>query len=65
VWLVKSDVREPLAFGAVVAALLLVRVPAVKRLLKGAGRMLVPPPQRARPLKPIAPGRHLPADGQD
>jgi sulfoxide reductase heme-binding subunit YedZ len=62
VWLVKSDVREPLAYGAVVAALLLVRVPAVKRLLKGAGRVLVPPPQRARPL---GPAHHLPADGQD
>ena len=67
VWLVKSDVREPLAYGAVVAALLLVRVPWIKRLLRGAGRTLVPPASRAprvadsraRKLK------RLPADGQD
>jgi sulfoxide reductase heme-binding subunit YedZ len=61
VWLVKSDVREPVAYGAVVAALLLVRVPAVKRLLKSAGRVVVPTAQRARPAGP----RRLPADGQD
>jgi methionine sulfoxide reductase heme-binding subunit len=64
VWLVKSDVREPLAYGAVVAALLLVRLPAVKRMLKGAGRTLVPPPQRAGGAN-RRPGRQLPADGQD
>lgn len=32
-WLVKSDIRQPLAFGAVVAALLMVRIPAVKKAL--------------------------------
>lgn len=31
VWLVKSDVREPLAYGGAVAILLLARVPLVKR----------------------------------
>ena len=31
VWLVKSDIRQPLAFGAVVGLLLLLRVPAIKR----------------------------------
>lgn len=31
VWLVKSDVREPLAWGAVVMTLLALRVPAVRR----------------------------------
>jgi methionine sulfoxide reductase heme-binding subunit len=31
VWLVKADVREPLAYGAVVAALLLLRLPPVRR----------------------------------
>jgi sulfoxide reductase heme-binding subunit YedZ len=64
VWLVKSDVREPLAYGAVVAVLLLVRLPWVKRLFKGAGRTLVPPSQRAagRPPKPL---ERMQADGQD
>jgi sulfoxide reductase heme-binding subunit YedZ len=33
VWLVKSDIREPLWYGAIVAALLLARVPAVRRRL--------------------------------
>lgn len=31
VWLVKSDVREPLAYGGAVAVLLLARVPRLKR----------------------------------
>jgi sulfoxide reductase heme-binding subunit YedZ len=33
VWLVKSDIREPLAYGAAVAALLLLRVPGVRRAI--------------------------------
>ncbi len=35
VWLVKSDIREPLAFGLAVALLLLARVPAIRRPLSG------------------------------
>lgn len=31
VWLVKADVRQPLAYGAVVALLLVLRIPAVRR----------------------------------
>jgi len=31
IWLVKSDIRQPLAYGAVVALLLLVRIPAVRQ----------------------------------
>ncbi|MDX1438008.1 MAG: hypothetical protein R3335_14440, partial [Anaerolineales bacterium] len=31
VWLVKSDIREPLLWGAVLAALLLLRVPPIRR----------------------------------
>jgi sulfoxide reductase heme-binding subunit YedZ len=31
VWLVKSDIREPLAYGAIVVALLLMRVPVIRR----------------------------------
>jgi len=34
VWLVKSDIREPLAFGAVLAILLVLRIPAVKRAFR-------------------------------
>lgn len=33
VWLVKSDIREPLAYGAVVALLLFVRIPAVRQTI--------------------------------
>lgn len=35
IWLVKSDIREPLAFGVAVGLLLLARVPAVRRPLSG------------------------------
>ncbi|MCC7352153.1 MAG: sulfoxide reductase heme-binding subunit YedZ [Anaerolineae bacterium] len=34
VWLVKSDVREPLLYGAAVLALLVIRVPAVRGVIK-------------------------------
>ena len=67
VWLVKSDVREPLAYGAIVAALLLVRLSWVKRLLKGAGRLLVPEnaasTRRVQP--PTSPRHPIQADGHD
>lgn len=33
VWLVKADVREPLLYGAIVAGLLALRLPLVRRLL--------------------------------
>jgi sulfoxide reductase heme-binding subunit YedZ len=33
IWLVKSDIRQPLAYGAVVALLLLVRIPAVRQII--------------------------------
>src|SRR5207247_114502 len=42
VWLVKADVRQPLEFGAVVVALLVVRIPAVKHVLRSAAQLLVP-----------------------
>lgn len=38
VWLVKSDIREPLAYGALVAVLLLVRIPFVRRRVALAKR---------------------------
>jgi methionine sulfoxide reductase heme-binding subunit len=47
-WLVKADIREPLAYGAAVAALLLLRLPRVRRTLTqlryriaGRGRRVV------------------------
>lgn len=33
VWLVKSDIRQPLAFGALLILLLVIRVPAVRRTI--------------------------------
>jgi sulfoxide reductase heme-binding subunit YedZ len=42
IWLVKADIRQPLEFGAVVAALLVVRIPVVKRALRAAAQLLVP-----------------------
>jgi sulfoxide reductase heme-binding subunit YedZ len=42
VWLVKSDVREPLLYGAAVVGLLLVRLPAVKQRLRAAWQRLAP-----------------------
>jgi len=35
VWLVKADVSEPLAYGAVIAVLLGLRVPAARRIVSG------------------------------
>jgi methionine sulfoxide reductase heme-binding subunit len=42
IWLVKADVRQPLEFGAVVAALLVVRIPIVRHTLRAAAQLLVP-----------------------
>ncbi len=33
IWLVKSDIREPLAYGTVVLLLLILRIPAVRRVV--------------------------------
>ena len=41
VWLVKADIRQPLEFGAVVVALLVVRIPAVKHVLRVAAQLLL------------------------
>ena len=35
VWLAKGDIREPLLYGAVVVALLIIRLPAIRRALRG------------------------------
>jgi sulfoxide reductase heme-binding subunit YedZ len=40
VWLVKSDIREPLLYGAGVVTLLVLRLPAVKRRLREAWQRL-------------------------
>ena len=50
VWLVKSDVREPLAWGAGVLILLALRIPAIKKgaqtlLARGKRLARVPPPR--------------------
>ncbi|MBK9712278.1 MAG: sulfoxide reductase heme-binding subunit YedZ [Kouleothrix sp.] len=55
VWLVKADIREPLTYGAAVAALLLLRTPRVRRALTSlryrvSGRAKDVPP--ARPPRP-------------
>lgn len=65
VWLVKADVREPLAYGAVLGLLLLARVPAVRRRLAGlrasAGRQIRPqPPEAAPDAAPAVPSDHVP-----
>jgi methionine sulfoxide reductase heme-binding subunit len=49
VWLVKADVREPLTYGAIVAALLLVRLPGVRRTLTNLRYRIRPRPHPAEP----------------
>jgi sulfoxide reductase heme-binding subunit YedZ len=55
IWLVKADIRQPLEFGAVVVALLIVRIPAVKHFLRVGAQLLVPPGGR----RPRSGGRPL------
>ena len=47
-WLVKADVREPLAYGAAVALLLLLRLPAVRRRLSSLRAKRAAPTEEAR-----------------
>ncbi len=60
-WLVKSDIRQPLFFGALVVLLLLLRIPVIKQPARAAWMALVarvrPTPARrvAPPAKPPAP----------
>jgi sulfoxide reductase heme-binding subunit YedZ len=49
VWLVKSDVREPLAYGAAVAALLTLRLPAVRRAFTNLRHRIRPPARVGTP----------------
>ncbi|HEU5098705.1 MAG TPA: protein-methionine-sulfoxide reductase heme-binding subunit MsrQ [Roseiflexaceae bacterium] len=51
VWLVKADIREPLLYGAAVAALLLLRIPAVRRAIISLRYRLT---GRARTVEPVA-----------
>ena len=62
-WSVKSDIRQPLAYGAVLAALLVVRIPAAKRVVKRAAALLLDYTRPRPDLPPKAP--KLPAPGQD
>jgi sulfoxide reductase heme-binding subunit YedZ len=56
IWLVKADLRQPLEFGAGVVALLIVRIPVVKRALRAAAQLLVPKGKGPRPgsRRPVA-----------
>jgi sulfoxide reductase heme-binding subunit YedZ len=58
-WLVKSDIREPLAYGAAVAALLLLRLPTVRRAIVKLRHRLT---SRGRAAKPPDPARTPAAD---
>lgn len=58
VWLVKSDVREPLVYGAIVGLLLLLRVPIIRRW---GSRLRVKLTRKRRPPKLSQEGRHLTA----
>ncbi len=54
VWLVKSDIREPLTYGAIVALLLILRLPAVRqkaaRARESLRRMITGKPRLAQPV---------------
>jgi sulfoxide reductase heme-binding subunit YedZ len=41
IWLVKTDIRQPLLFGVVVVLLLLARVPAIRKRLAGLRRSII------------------------
>jgi sulfoxide reductase heme-binding subunit YedZ len=61
VWLVKSDIRTPLLYGAVVAILLILRAPAVARRvrqLRQARRGQQPRRPPTAPVTPVAPAPH-------
>ena len=51
IWLVKSDLRQPLAFALVLALLLIARIPRVRRTLSGMPARLrrLPPPGMGMP----------------
>jgi len=46
-WVVKSDIREPLFYGAVLALLLLVRIPAIRKKLSARPPRWIEPVNRA------------------
>jgi sulfoxide reductase heme-binding subunit YedZ len=54
VWLVKSDIREPLMYGAGLAALLIVRLPPVRRAAIRLRHRLATP-RTTQPKQPVAP----------
>ena len=49
VWVVKSDIREPLVYGAILALLLLARIPRIRKHLKNAQAHWRPWLQRIQP----------------
>jgi sulfoxide reductase heme-binding subunit YedZ len=60
VWLVKSDVREPLLFGLGIAALLSLRIPAVRRYVSSLRQRVGG--QRRRAMRAQAAQAETPAD---
>jgi len=53
VWLVKSDIREPLVYGAIVVGLLIARIPGIRKFASSLrARLMTRRPQRVRP--PVA-----------
>jgi sulfoxide reductase heme-binding subunit YedZ len=44
-WLVKADIREPLIYGAILAALLFLRLPTAAAIRARPARVMAPPPQ--------------------
>lgn len=53
-WLVKADLREPLLYAAILALLLVLRVPAVARRITSARTAKSPPAPRRSPPRPPA-----------
>ena len=60
VWLVKSDIRTPLLYGAVVGILLILRAPAVARRMRQLrqARRGQQPRRPSMPAPPVAPAPH-------
>ncbi|MFN8455626.1 MAG: protein-methionine-sulfoxide reductase heme-binding subunit MsrQ [Anaerolineae bacterium] len=50
VWLVKSDIREPLVYGAIVAALLLLRLPFIRKPITTWRNRFTRKERKARPV---------------
>lgn len=54
-WLVKADYRQPLLFGAIVAVLLVLRIPVVKKQIQAVRYRIAPLKKAARTVAPPSP----------